>query len=94
VPQSTSWARRLDALIITATSGDVLVNHGFGAFLPDLDADTGVHSSATGGAPALPRGRLAAETLVTAADLRRDKFDDLVILTPAGHLFALANPPF
>jgi len=82
---------RLDFLVATAAGGEMLVNRGFGAFLINPDAPGAVRS----------RGRykvawraLAPDMPLTAADLHGDKFDDLLIVTKDGALFALSNTPF
>ena len=69
----------------------MLVNRGFGAFLINPDATGAVRSR---GRYKVAWGRLSPDMPIAPADLHGDKFDDLLIVTKDGRLFALSNTPF
>jgi len=91
VPLRLCGGDRRDLLIVTAASADLLVNRHYGVFLAAADATDAIHPHDD---VRPPWGHPDKDTLLVGADLAGDHFDDLVILTPDGRLFALNNPPF
>jgi hypothetical protein len=89
VPIDVNGDGRLDLFTVTAQAGDLYVNRGFGAFLVDSDAHKLLRSRGQQKVPF----ELKPGTRLVAADLRGDKFDDLVVVTPEGAVYALDNLP-
>ena len=89
VPIDVNGDGRLDLLTVTARAGDLYVNRGFGAFLVDSEAHKLLRSRGQQKVPF----ELKPGTRLVAADLRGDKFDDLVVITPEGAVYALDNLP-
>jgi hypothetical protein len=89
VPIDVNGDGRLDLFAVTAQAGDLYVNRGFGAFLVDSDAHKLLRSRGQQKVPF----ELKPGIRLVAADLRDDKFDDLVVVTPEGAVYALDNLP-
>ncbi len=84
----------LDFIYRHESGGGALMNRGFGTFFFNPDGDGSVAPRPnTRQSPPLP-WKLTPRTIMTAADLHADKFDELLIVTESGEVFAQENPPF
>jgi hypothetical protein len=80
---------RRDLFVLCRSSGLLLVNRGFGAFLADADAG-GVF---TAPGPNPPPFRLAPSAVWAPAALGEDRCEGLLVLTEAGVLFQVFHKP-
>ena len=80
---------RLDLLAVNDPFGLLLVHRGFGAFFASAIAPLGLKNHADHAVPF----RFTPRTLIAAADFAGDRCDDLLVLTEAGELFLVENPP-
>ena len=88
-PLDINGDHRPDLLITADGASMVLINRGFGTFLPDSDAGTELSSAVLKTLPASLSGIRARAAVSRGADAP----DDLLLLSDDGHLFLASNPP-
>jgi hypothetical protein len=80
---------RTDLMVVGENGGVLMANRGFGAFLVSADAAGALRSKDGRALPFM----LSPASCWTAAKLRGDKFEDVLVLTPDGSLYDMPNPP-